>query len=189
MSIVFETDRLRIEKGNLSYAELLHRLWSHPQVMSNVGFPAGLGLSLDEVHDLLARDAGNSEFGRRLIVVKKETDEAMGECLLRLPDETGIAGTDVKLLPEYWGHKYGVEVKQGLLDYLFTHTDCKAVEASPNIENVASIKMQRAVGGRIVDERVYKAPAESKVPRTDVHAYIFHVTRNAWEVLRAERAW
>ena len=88
----------------------------------------------------------------------KSTGQAIGECKLHWPDREGIAATDVKLLPEFWGNKYGVEVKRGLLDYLFTHTECLAVDASPNVGNLASIKMQEAVGGVCVGESIYEFP-------------------------------
>jgi RimJ/RimL family protein N-acetyltransferase len=53
---------------------------------------------------------------------------------------------------------YGVEIKQALVDYLFTHTDCSAVEATPNVENKASIKMQEAVGGVCLGEATFQVP-------------------------------
>jgi RimJ/RimL family protein N-acetyltransferase len=60
---------------------------------------------------------------------------------MHLPDDDGIASTDIKLLPAYWGQRYGSEIKKGLVDYLFTNTDCLAVEASPNVNNIASIRL------------------------------------------------
>jgi len=42
--------------------------------------------------------------------------------------------------------------------YQFTHTDCEAVHATPNVKNVASIKMQEAVGVIRVGEGVYHFP-------------------------------
>jgi RimJ/RimL family protein N-acetyltransferase len=87
----------------------------------------------------------------------------------------------VKLLPAYWGNKYGVEIKQALLDYLFTNTSCSAVEATPNVENSASIKMQEAVGGVRVGEDTFQVPESKREYATPVHHYIYHVRREKWE--------
>jgi len=63
-----------------------------------------------------------------------------------------------------------VEVKQGLVDYLFTHTDCIAVQAAPKRGNVASIKMQEAVGGVYV--------------REEEPYLVYRVSRETWEARR-----
>jgi len=78
----------------------------------------------------------NSEFDRTLIVIDKESNTPIGECKLGLLGEEGVAHTDVKLLPALWGKGFGLEIKQGLVDYLFTHTSCKAIQASPNRSNI-----------------------------------------------------
>lgn len=184
VDMVFETARLRVRFARPQDAEFLHRLWSEPRVMANVGFPRGLPIRLAEVRDLLARDQEReTPFDRRLLVVHKTSAERLGECKLGSPDAEGVCETDVKLLPEHWGHKYGQEVKQGLVDYLFTHTDCRVVQATPNKNNAASIKMQEAVGGVRVGEKVWKAP-EGDDWRTDVQAWVYQVRREDWEQLR-----
>ena len=92
-----------------------------------------------------------------------------------------MAETDVKLLPDFWGHKYGVEIKRALVSHLFTHTDCIAVEATPNVENIASIKMQEAVGGVRIKEAVYQFPDHMRDYTTPVHHYVYRVERSTWE--------
>ncbi len=98
-----------------------------------------------------------------------------------LPDEDGISETDVKLLPDHWGNKYGVEVKRGLVAHLFAHTNCRAVQATPNVNNIASIKMQEAVGGVREGEAVYEFPDSMRAFTTPVHHYIYRVYRSTWE--------
>ncbi|MCP4424133.1 MAG: GNAT family N-acetyltransferase [Chloroflexi bacterium] len=177
---VFETARLIIRAAREADAAMYYALWMNPQVMTNVGFPQGLRITQEEIVAKI-REQRMSEFERRLVVELKATGQEMGECTLHLPDEEGIAGTDVKLLPEFWGNKYGVEVKQGLVDYLFTHTNCTAVQATPNVNNIASIKMQEAVGGVRVDESVYEFPEEMRDWTCPVHSYIYRVFRADWE--------
>jgi len=181
--MVFETERLWVRRATAVDADMFFELWNHPQVMGNVGFPRGLELTLADIEKKL-QEQGPTVFDGRLVIIHKTSGEKLGEAALHRPDETGIAETDVKLLPQFWGHKYGVEVKRGLVDYLFTHTACTAVQATPNMHNIASIKMQEAVGGVRVGERVYEAPPGMAGYRTAVHAYIYHVRRIDWEQSR-----
>jgi RimJ/RimL family protein N-acetyltransferase len=178
--IVFETERLAVRLATLEDAGIFHRLWTDPQTMSNVGFPYGLPVTLEDVKRKISM-GGISEFQQLLIVEIKSTGEVIGECKLHRPDRDGIAATDVKLLPEFRGNRYGLELKRGMLDYLFTHTDCKEIEATPNVGNIASIKMQEAVGGVQVGESVYEFPESERSYTTPVHHYIFRVSRDTWQ--------
>ena len=183
--IVIETPRLTIHLAVPEDANIVHALWTDPRVMRNVGFPNGLPITEEEIReDILRR--GNSEFEQLLIVRIKQTGTAVGQCLMRSPNEDGISETDVKLNPTYWGQRFGVEIKQGLVDYLFTHTDCKVVQATPNVGNIASVKMQEAVGGVKVGESVYEFPESMRKFTTPVHHYIYQVTRENWKRTRRE---
>lgn len=112
-------------------------------------------------------------------------DQAIGECYMTTPNEEGIATTDIKLLPEFWGNMYGVEVKRGLIAYLFANTNCSAIEATPNVANLASIKMQEAVGGKRIGEGVFEFPESMRSYTTPVHHYVYRVGRDDWEVIQS----
>ena len=178
--IVFETARLVVRKATLDDVAHFYALWTNPQVMAHVGFPQGLRVTRTQVENMI-RDQGHGAFNGRLLIILNTTGEKVGEAALHAPNKTGIAETEVKLLLQFWGNKYGVEVKQGLVDYLFTHTDCTIVQASPNIKNIASIKMQEAVGGICVGEKVHEFPQHMRDYTQDVHATIYHVRREDWE--------
>jgi RimJ/RimL family protein N-acetyltransferase len=182
--MIFTTTRLRIRRAlpTDEDTEMYFRLWTDPRVMTNVGFPNGLRITREKIHQILESER-ESEFDCLLVIERQSDGQWVGECKLGAPDENGIAETDVKLLPEYWGHSYGVEVKRGLLDYLFTHTDCQAVGASPNVSNIPSIRMQEAVGGVRINESVYEFPEHMRDYTQPVHCYIYQVTRQAWETL------
>ena len=180
--MVFQTDRLIIRKAvsSDSDVEFFFRLWTDLRVMSNVGFPQGLKITREAIYSAFEKQAA-SEFDTRLVAELKTTGEPIGECKLGWPNEDGISETDVKLLPEYWGCGYGTEIKQALVDYLFTHTACRAVKASPNKKNVASQKMQEKVGGKIVGEHTHRFPEEMRSYTVDVESYIYMVFREDWE--------
>jgi RimJ/RimL family protein N-acetyltransferase len=177
---VFDTERLVVRVATDQDADLLYELWTDPQVMSNVGFPYGLRVTQEEIENRL-RESSDSEFERLLVVELKATGQAIGQCMMHAPDGEGVAQTDIKLLPAFWGHRYGVEVKRGLVAHLFTHTGCTAVQATPNVDNIASIKMQESVGGVRVGETVYDFPETMRDYTTPVHHYIYRVYRKDWE--------
>ncbi len=184
--LVFETVRLIVRLATAEDVDLFYALWTNPQVMQNVGFPYGLRLEHSDLEERLAKQ-GQSEFEHLLVVELKATGEAIGECWLSGPNEQGIAEPDVKLLPEFWGHKYGVEVWQALVDYEFTHTACEAVQATPNVDNLGSIKMQEAVGAVRVGEDVYHFPEAMRKTTQPVHHYIYRLSRADWEARRLDR--
>ena len=141
--MLLETDRLVVRCATASDQdiEMYLALWNHPKVMEKVGFPEGLNISREEVAKILSHQP-EGPFGGRLVVVDETMARSLGEAHMRLPDEDGISRTDVKLFPEHWGQGFGTEVKQGLVDYLFTHTDCRGIMADPRKDNLASQKMQ-----------------------------------------------
>jgi hypothetical protein len=57
--IVFETERLQIRLAGVEDVDHFYRLWTNPQVMTQVGFPNGLQVTLPEIQGRLAA-AGES---------------------------------------------------------------------------------------------------------------------------------
>jgi RimJ/RimL family protein N-acetyltransferase len=159
------------------------KLWTTPQVMIFVGFPNGLRITADDISRQIA-DQPPSEYGQALIITRKSDAAPIGECKLDLPDDSGVSETDVKLLPEYWGHGYGREIKQALVDYLFTNTNCGAVRATPNRNNIASQKMQEAVGAKRISEGTYHFPPHMREFTVDVPYIVYELTRETWRSRR-----
>jgi len=178
--LIFETDRLRVGTATAKDVDLFYHLWTDPRVMRHVGFPRGLRVTRRELADRLASQ-GSSPFEQLLVVILKASGEAIGACKVARPDEEGIAEPDLKLLPEHWGHKYGAEAWRALVAYEFTHTDCEAVHGTPNVGNIASIKMQEAAGGVRIGEGLYEFPETMREYTTPVHYYTYRVSRVDWE--------
>jgi [ribosomal protein S5]-alanine N-acetyltransferase len=177
---IFETERLVVRAATVEDVDLYYALWTDPRVMKHVGFPQGLRITRSKLEEILSGQKG-SEFERLLIVELKAIGQAIGECKLCYPDEEGLAGPDCKLLPDFWGHKYGAEAWLALVAYQFAHTDCIAVQATPNVDNVASIKMQEGAGAVRVGEAVYEFPESMRDYTTPVHHYFYRVDRADWE--------
>jgi RimJ/RimL family protein N-acetyltransferase len=177
-SLVLETERLRVRTATLEDVDLFYALWTNPDVMRNVGFPQGLRVTWSEIEAELGQPG---VFNHLLVVELKATGQAIGEAHLSYPDEEGIAEPDVKLLPQFWGHKYGAELWRALVAYEFTHTDCEVVQATPNVNNVGSIKMQEAAGAVRAGEGVFEFPESMRDYTTPVQHYIYRVYRVDWE--------
>lgn len=183
---IIQTSRLIIRKAEPSEVdvEFYYKLWTNGDVMKNVGYPTGLRTSREKILDQIERNAPKNEYDALLLAVTRDSGEIVGECKLGKPNDEGTCYTDVKLLPDHWGNRYGVEIKQALVDYLFTNTECKEVEATPNVANIASQKMQEAVGAKRVGEEVYKFPPEMADYTCDVHHFTYILNRETWEAVR-----
>jgi ribosomal-protein-alanine N-acetyltransferase len=177
---ILETQRLVVRAATVEDVDLYYALWTDPRVMKHVGFPQGLRITRSKLDEILSAQK-ESEFERLLVVELKVTGQAIGECKLGYPDEQGTADLDCKLLPWFWGHRYGAEVWRALVAYEFAHTDCIAVQATPNVDNIASIKMQEGAGAVRVGEGVYEFPESMRDYTTPVHHYFYRVDRADWE--------
>jgi len=178
--VILRTERLLVRAATPEDVELYYALWTNPSVMGFVGFPHGLPISRREISQGL-RQPHTSELGRRLVAELLTSREAIGECYMSELDKDGVVEPDVKLLPAFWGHKYGAELWRAMVAHLFLHTACVAVHGSPNIQNIASIKMQEAAGARRVGEGVFEFPEEMGDYTNPVPYYAYRLTRVDWE--------
>jgi len=179
---LFTTARLSVRTACAEDRDVdfYYALWTDPDVMRFVGFPRGLRTSRDEILRRIAAQ-GDSPLDALLVVERTEDGQIIGECKLGSPDAEGIAHTDVKLLPRFWGRGFGTELKHALVRYLFVHTDCRAVQATPNRDNIASQKMQEAVGARRISEGIHRFPEHMRAYTTDVPFYVYRIRREEWE--------
>lgn len=177
---VFETERLTVRKATADDTDFYHLLWTHPKVMKHVGFPKGLPITKDEIREQLSDDP-DTEFDRRLVIEKQATGERIGECKLALPDDEGIVEPDIKLLPEHWGQGYGTELWRALAAYQFTHTDCDAIQTTPNINNEAALRLYESSGAVREDEGVFTFPEAMQAFTMPVPHYVYRLHREDWE--------
>ena len=66
INTIFETDCLRIRPIKMTHADLLYKLWKHPPVMTNLGFPDGLPITREDVEKQIeVQGIGNSILAAR----------------------------------------------------------------------------------------------------------------------------
>jgi RimJ/RimL family protein N-acetyltransferase len=177
--IVFCTERLIIRVATQDDIALYYALWTNPEVMKHVGFPDGIPLDFDEMKSR-PFERGETEFDQLLVVTIKETGQPIGECKLPRPDDDGMAEPDIKLLPAFWGKGYGREGWLGIVSYLFEYTDCDVIKTTPNVDNIAAIKIYESAGAVREGQDVYHFPDSMQDYTTPVHCFIYRLYRSDW---------
>ncbi len=177
LAIHFCTLRLEVREATRGDLGFVVSLWRDPRVMRHVGFPAGIPTSTDNVLGRIERGRGLAAL---LIAQERATSIPIGQCLLREPGPDGASEPDIKLVPSSWGLGYGRELWATLLDQLFLRSSCAVVRGTPNVANLASIRMQESAGMRRVGEDVAVFPTSMKAFTTPVPHYIYEITRDEW---------
>jgi CTP:molybdopterin cytidylyltransferase MocA/RimJ/RimL family protein N-acetyltransferase len=175
---MIHTDRLIIRKASLDDASFIVSIWNNPVVMIHAGFPEGLNCSVATVKKQIADQNDCSFLNQLLIVSQKETGTLVGQVWMYAPDSSGKSTTDIKLLPDWQGMRYGIELKQALVKHLFEKTDCFFVEATPNVDNIASIRMQESAGAVRVGRGFFKPDSTTTIPITNIEYWIYRIYRN-----------
>ena len=83
----------------------------------------------------------------RFCIALAETDELIGVIeALRFDEARSSCSFAYMLGQAFWGHGYGTEALNALLDFLFTSMDIRVVEADHMAENAASGAVMRKAG-------------------------------------------
>lgn len=179
--VPFETARFNVREAGEADAPFIVSLWSDPQVMRFVGFPSGIPTAVDDVPRRMRRGGWTA----LLIAEDRISRESIGQCLLGAPDACGVAEPDIKLAPCFWGRGYGRELWTALVDQLFLHSPCAVVRGTPNIGNMASIRMQESAGMRRVGQGVSEFPDEMRAFTLPVPYFVYEITREEWRRRKA----
>lgn len=175
--MTIRTARLRIRLANDSDIVFVAALWNHPAIMAHAGYPEGLGITPEAVRKKLPRH-NESLLDSILVVEQENTGIPIGQAMMQSPDETGGSITDIKLLPEYQRRGFGSEIKRAMISFLFENTACSHVEATPNLDNISSIRMQESVGAIRVGRGRFQPSGSLKAVARPVHYWIYRVYRN-----------
>jgi len=182
----FATRRLIVRPAAEDDAAFIAGLWSDPRVTRFVGFPHGIPSALDDVPRRIRRGVGLTALWVALDAAGREP---IGQCLLGAPDAEGVAEPDIKLAPAFWGQGYGKELWAAIVDQVFLRSACAAVRGTPNVANVASIRMQKAAGMRRVGRGVSEFPVAMRAYAEPVTYYVYELTRGEWLARRVSNAW
>lgn len=180
----FRTPRLVVRPATESDAPFIAALWSDPCVMRHVGFPCGIPTARVDVPARLRSGAGLSAL---LVAELADGSLPIGQGLIGKPDAQGVTEPDIKLAPTWWGRGYGRELWAGLIDQAFACSSCGVVRGTPNVANVASIRMQASAGMRCVGEGIARFPASMAAFTEPVPYLVYEIRREEWLGRRALR--
>jgi RimJ/RimL family protein N-acetyltransferase len=181
-NVQFETPRLVVRAATSDDASFIASLWNDPRVMRYVGFPRGIPTAAEDVPRRIDRGKGLDAL---LVARLRASGEPIGQCMLGTPNSLGISEPDIKLHPSFWGRGYGRELWAALIDQLFLHSSCAVVRGTPNVANVASIRMQDSAGMARVGEGVSKFPASMRAFTAAVPYFVYEIARDEWRSRRA----
>ena len=177
----FRTPRLHVRPADTAAAAWIRALWSDPRVTAFVGFPQGIPTSTREIEAQIERNLGRPL--KRLLIAERVTDDLpIGQVKLGEPDSEGVSEPDIKLLPSFWRLGYGRELWGAMIDHLFRTTECKTVQGTPNIRNIASIRMMESAGMVRVGEGTFEPSGPLRSSMTAVPHYVYQIARQAWDV-------
>ncbi|MEN6370321.1 MAG: GNAT family protein [Thermotogota bacterium] len=172
-----ETRRLVVRDAVPEDAAFIASLWSDPRVMRFVGFPHGIPTAATDVPRRIERGRGDDVL---LIAELCVNGEPVGQCMLGEPSPSGVSEPDIKLHPSFWGRGYGRELWAALVDQAFLRTTCVIVRGTPNVANIASIRMQESAAMKRVGEGVAGFPALMRDFTTPVPHYVYEISRAEW---------
>jgi [ribosomal protein S5]-alanine N-acetyltransferase len=148
LSLVFETERLRVRQFTFADLDAFAALCADPVVMRYVG--DGSPLCRSDVADWIL--VCHDKYARRgygtSAVVEKQSDRFVGYCgVVRAPgndfDELiYVFGVDA------WGKGYATEAARAMLDYVFSHSPLDRIYATIHPANTVSARVARKLGFR-----------------------------------------
>lgn len=154
----------------------VQHLWASPDVMHYVGFPDGLHRTIEELEQWLSR-IQNPPY--RIHYSIYDGDQYCGETFYAV-DETGLAGMDIKLLPEARGKGIAGFALSYALDQGFLMGGADRAWVDPHRENIASRKLYDRLG--------FAAAKRSAHLEEPGDAYIYlENNRNEWQDKRGIR--
>ena len=146
--MIFETDRLRVRKLNLSDFDAFHRMQSNIEVMQYI---TGEITSPEESLEKLKEFIGRYKTKKKewpFAVEMNNNATFVGLCGIIEENEIGY-----RFLPEFWRKGFGAEILEGLINYA-KKLELKNLIADVIIENEGSLKLLKRAGFIVKKEQI-----------------------------------
>jgi RimJ/RimL family protein N-acetyltransferase len=158
---LFETKNFCVRKAEPNEMDALvcFSLNTNGLVTKQMGFPNGIRTTLEKEKNNIAKNY-NSYFskGGCMLCFLKSTNECIGYmCCGHHINEDNFDEMDYKFFPEFWGKGYGFELVSSLIKYIYEIIKVDVgIETSPNVKNIASIKISEKCGLKKIKNIVYE---------------------------------
>jgi RimJ/RimL family protein N-acetyltransferase len=141
------------------------KLWNDGQVMFYVGFPNGLGVTLERLQQWL--DGVNQDIFSRHYSIYAENIGYCGETFYDIDHEHDLAILDIKLLPKAQGKGIAAYAFSNVIDQVFTNNLATKAYADPRLDNKKASKLCAKLGfvSKPRPEFLLKGPTYLEVTR------------------------
>ncbi|HEX3076889.1 MAG TPA: GNAT family protein [Lachnospiraceae bacterium] len=142
----YKEDNLTLRNATIEDAKLFFQWWNDGKVMAHAGFPLGLGITMEQIVEDLARD--NDSTGELLIL---EVDGiTVGEMnYSNIGNQTAEIGIKI-CNPEYQEKGYGKRFLRMLVHSLFSELGYEKVVLDTNLKNERAQHVYEGIGFRKV---------------------------------------
>jgi RimJ/RimL family protein N-acetyltransferase len=138
------TGKIRIKETDQSDLLNVMRLWNDGEVMFYVGFPKGLGVTLERLQKWL--DGVNRDIFRRHYSIYAEDIGYCGETFYEIDREHDLARLDIKLLPKAQGKGIAAYAFSNVIDQVFRNGLATRARVDPHPDNKKAWKLYVKLG-------------------------------------------
>jgi RimJ/RimL family protein N-acetyltransferase len=143
MTIILETNLLKLRTWSLDDAEMAFQIWGDAQVMQFVGKPFATTEAARKA--LENAIAAQNKYGVCLwAVIEKSSKKIVGCCGFHRV-ESGLE-LAFHFIPQFWGKGYATEAAKACLEYGFKKLKAEKIIAFVHPENIASNRVLEKIG-------------------------------------------
>jgi RimJ/RimL family protein N-acetyltransferase len=138
------TGKIRIKETDQSDLPNIMQLWNNGQVMFYVGFPRGLGVTIERLQQWLT--GVNQDIFRRHYSIYAENIGYCGETFYDIDHEHDLAILDIKLLPKAQGKGIAAYAFSNVIDQVFSNDLATKACVDPHPDNKKAWKLYEKLG-------------------------------------------
>jgi RimJ/RimL family protein N-acetyltransferase len=144
---VLTTSRLLLRPVSIEDVDLLHQLWTDPDVRRYLWDDIVITRERAEetIQDMLSAVADRLGMW---VITEPRLQEVAGFCALIRREGESDPELMYGLAPRFWGQGLATEASRALLTYAFGSLECTRVSAATDVPNSASVKVMERLGFR-----------------------------------------
>jgi ribosomal-protein-alanine N-acetyltransferase len=147
---ILETKRLRLRGFNANDFDLLHSLYSNPEVVHFISID-GQPFSREKTQERLAAALFRwTQHGIPMWAVFLKADQNfVGRCGFQIYESTKEIELAYTMLPQAWGNGYATEASRACLEHAFTVLKWERVVSRTRTTNARSLRVMEKLGFQI----------------------------------------
>jgi RimJ/RimL family protein N-acetyltransferase len=136
--------KIRIKETNQSDLANIMQLWNNGQVMFYIGFPRGLGVTMERLQQWL-EGINQDPFSRHYSIYAADIGYC-GEAFYDVDREHSLARLDIKLLPRAQGKGIAAYALSCTIDHVFSNNLATKAYADPQPKNKKALQLLERLG-------------------------------------------